>query len=57
MNVPTVMGVADTPIHELQDKDIIVDGYYGQIYIQPSQSLRTEFERLIQEEKIGCDAG
>jgi phosphotransferase system enzyme I (PtsP) len=51
MNVPTVMGVADTPIHELQDKDIIVDGYYGQIYIQPSASLRVEFERLIQEEK------
>jgi phosphotransferase system enzyme I (PtsP) len=51
MKVPTVMGVGDTPIHELQDKDIIVDGYYGQIYVTPSQSLRDEFERLIREEQ------
>ena len=51
MNVPTVMGVSETPIYELAEKDIIIDGYYGQVYIQPSPSLRAEFERLIQEEK------
>ncbi len=50
MRVPTVMGVGEAPIHELQDKEIIVDGYYGQIYVSPSASLRTEFERLIQAE-------
>lgn len=51
MRVPTVMGVGDTPILELHDKDIIIDGYYGQVYVSPSQSLRVEFERLIQEEQ------
>ncbi|HLB41262.1 MAG TPA: phosphoenolpyruvate--protein phosphotransferase [Gammaproteobacteria bacterium] len=51
MKVPTAMGVGEVPIHELQDKEIIVDGYYGQVYISPSQSLRDEFERLIQEEQ------
>lgn len=51
MKVPTVMGVSEAPIHELQDKEMIVDGYYGQVHISPSQSLRTEFERIIQEEK------
>ena len=51
MKVPTAMGVGEAPIHELQDKEIIVDGYYGQVYISPSQSLRDEFERLIQEEQ------
>ena len=51
LRVPTVMGVRDMPIHELQNKDIIVDGYYGQIHVSPSTSLRTEFERLIQEEE------
>jgi phosphotransferase system enzyme I (PtsP) len=51
LRVPTVMGVGEVPISELQDKEIIVDGYYGQIYVSPSQSLRAEFERLIQEEK------
>lgn len=50
MKVPTVMGVSEAPIYELQDKEIIVDGYYGQIYLDPKPSLRAEFERLIQEE-------
>jgi phosphotransferase system enzyme I (PtsP) len=51
MKVPTVMGVGEAPIYELQHKDIIVDGYYGQIYVSPTQSLRTEFTRLMNEEK------
>jgi len=51
MKVPTVMGVGDAPIYELQDKEIIADGYYGQIYVSPTPSLRTEFERLQQEEQ------
>lgn len=52
MKVPTVMGVEEAPMHELQDKDIIVDGYYGQIHISPNESLRAEFTRLIQAEQI-----
>lgn len=52
MRVPTVMGVGDVPIQELQDKEIIVDGYYGQIYISPDQALRNEFDRLIKQEKL-----
>lgn len=51
MKVPTVMGVEDSPISELQDKEIIVDGYYGQIYLTPSPSVRAEFERIQQEEQ------
>lgn len=51
MKVPTVMGVGETPIQELQDKNIIVDGYYGQIYVSPTESLRAEFNHLIQQEQ------
>lgn len=51
MGVPTVMGVSDIPVYELQDKDIIIDGYYGQIYIAPPASVRDEFERLAEEER------
>lgn len=50
MGVPTVMGVRDIPIYDLQDKEIIVDGYYGQIYFSPSPALRQEFESLAAEE-------
>lgn len=51
MNVPTIMGIGQVPLHEMQDKDIILDGYYGQIYLSPSESLRSEFTRLIDEEQ------
>lgn len=51
MKVPTVMGVVDAPIYELQDKNIIIDGYYGQFYVSPGESLTLEFGRIIEEEK------
>jgi phosphotransferase system enzyme I (PtsP) len=50
MSVPTVMGVNDIPIYDLQDKNLIIDGYYGQIYVEPSETLREEFQRLALEE-------
>src|SRR3990167_2423816 len=50
MGVPTVMGVSDIPIYDLQGKDIIIDGYYGQIYVSPNPALREEFQRLALEE-------
>jgi phosphotransferase system enzyme I (PtsP) len=51
MGVPTVMGVRDIPIYDLQDKFMIVDGYYGQIYVEPSAELQEEYSRLAQEER------
>lgn len=51
MGVPAVMGLSDIPINELQDKEIIVDGYYGQIYLSPNTMLREEFEHLAKEER------
>lgn len=50
MGVPTIMGVNDIPVFELQEKEIIMDGYYGQIYVEPSDALREEFQRLANEE-------
>lgn len=51
LKVPTIMGVGETPIHELQGKEIIVDGYHGQVYLSPNPAIRAEFERLIENEK------
>jgi phosphotransferase system, enzyme I, PtsP len=50
MKVPTVMGVGDAPIYELQDKKIIVDGYDGHIYISPNASQTSQFLQVKQEE-------
>lgn len=51
LGVPTVMGVADIPMYELQNKEIIIDGYYGQVYVSPTKELKKEFEDLAQQER------
>ncbi len=51
LGIPTVMGVDDLPLHLLQDKELIVDGYTGRIYVSPSPEVRKEFQQLIEEER------
>jgi phosphotransferase system, enzyme I, PtsP len=51
MGIPTIMGVTDIPIYALQGKEIIIDGFYGQIYVSPHSALRQEFEHLAQEKR------
>lgn len=50
MGVPAVMG-ADFPVARIDGKDIIVDGYRGQVFIDPTKAILDEFSRLAQEEK------
>lgn len=51
MNVPTVIGADNLVLSEADGEEIIVDGYHGKIYLNPSPPLREEFARLMQEEK------
>ncbi len=51
MGVPTVMGVDDLPVSHLEGRELIVDGYYGQMYVSPSSELREEFLLLAEEER------
>lgn len=51
MGIPTVMGVNNLPVAKLESKELIVDGYFGQIYCSPSATVREEFARLAQEER------
>lgn len=51
LGIPTVMGASDLPLLELQDKELIVDGHFGQIYVSPKNHLRKEFEKLIAEDE------
>lgn len=50
LGIPTAMGVIGIPIAHLTGKDLIVDGYNGQVYVSPSDELRKEFELLAEEE-------
>jgi phosphotransferase system enzyme I (PtsP) len=51
MGVPAVMGASGLPIHKLEGKCIIVDGYNGEIFTSPSESMQQDFARLAEEEK------
>ena len=51
LGVPTVMGALGLDLAKLDRRAIIVDGYFGQIYVSPSRPLLTEFKRLAQEEQ------
>ena len=50
MGVPTVMGVRGLSIDKLSRRAMIVDGYYGHVFISPSKALLTEYKQLAQEE-------
>jgi phosphotransferase system enzyme I (PtsP) len=50
LGVPTVMGVRGLKVEQLSRRAMIVDGYYGHIFISPSKALIAEYKQLIQEE-------
>lgn len=50
LGVPTVMGVRGLKVELLSRRAIIVDGYYGHVYVSPSKSVLSEFKLLEQEE-------
>ncbi|HSG90979.1 MAG TPA: phosphoenolpyruvate--protein phosphotransferase [Pseudomonadales bacterium] len=50
MGVPTVMGAGDVPYARLQGRELIVDGFYGDVYSNPSRALYEHYEAVIAEE-------
>ncbi len=51
LGVPAVMGLGDLPVEILDGQKIGVDGYKGQICIDPSTLVKRQFRRLVREEK------
>jgi phosphotransferase system enzyme I (PtsP) len=51
LGVPTVMGAADLPVGQMDGHELIVDGYQGRVYLQPSDGVRVEFLQLAREEQ------
>lgn len=51
LSIPAVMGVRDLPVNRLEDRELVIDGYRGRLYVQPSGAVREEFLRLAQEEQ------
>ncbi|MBT8148322.1 MAG: phosphoenolpyruvate--protein phosphotransferase [Gammaproteobacteria bacterium] len=52
MGVPTVMGAVDIPFTEIEGSELIVDGYAGVVYFNPSLELRASYQKIVEEEKL-----
>jgi phosphotransferase system enzyme I (PtsP) len=52
MGIPTVMGMVDVPLNQLDDKELIIDGYNGELFACPSDELRGYYQQIVEEEKL-----
>jgi len=50
LGLPAIMGVDKIPLGQLHKQVAIVDGYSGELYVAPNESLLNEYTHLIAEE-------
>jgi phosphotransferase system enzyme I (PtsP) len=55
MGVPAVMGLNNVPIALLNEKEILLDGYTGDVIVSPNPTIRHEFDQLVLEELLLSD--
>ncbi len=51
MGIPTVMGVVDLPYSKVDGIQLIVDGYHGEVFTNPSEILRRQYAEVVEEER------
>lgn len=50
LGIPAVMGVTDLPTTYMDGKKLVVDGYQGNVYIDPTDRVTKEYAVIIREE-------
>ena len=50
LGIPAVMGVPNLPVKQLDRVDLVVDGYNGSAFINPSKSVLDEYRQYLVEE-------
>jgi phosphotransferase system, enzyme I, PtsP len=51
LDVPAVMGAVDVPLGDLDGQPVIVDGFYGEVFLNPSPTLTANYQSLIDDER------
>lgn len=51
MGIPTVVGVQGLKYSRLRGKNLIIDGYHGQVYINPTVAHRSQFKTILAEDQ------
>jgi phosphotransferase system enzyme I (PtsP) len=50
MGIPTVMGIVDLPYRRLDGREVILDGYSGRLYVDPSEELLQMYREIEREQ-------
>lgn len=50
LGIAAVMGAEDLPVSRMDGVSVIADGYNGRVYVSPNEAIRTEYQRLADEE-------
>ncbi|WP_370980824.1 phosphoenolpyruvate--protein phosphotransferase [Agaribacterium sp. ZY112] len=51
LGIPTVMGAVDLPFTRLDGHELVVDGYRGAVFADPSEQVRAHYEEILTEDK------
>ncbi|OEC33681.1 phosphotransferase system, enzyme I, PtsP [Pseudomonas cuatrocienegasensis] len=51
MGIPTVMGAVELPYSKIDGIQLIVDGYHGEVFTNPSELLRKQYAEVVEEER------
>ncbi len=51
LDLPTVMGAVDLPLFAIEGKSVIVDGFGGQVFVNPSTHITNHYLDLIEDER------
>ncbi len=52
IGIPTVMGAVDLPFTRLDGRELIIDGYYGAVYSDPSAPLVDQYRSIMEGDRI-----
>ena len=51
LGVPAVMGLGELPVEKLDGETIVVNGYKGQVCIDPTPLVKRQIKRLVKQER------
>ncbi len=52
LGIPAVMGAVDLPLGDISGAHLIVDGWRGEVIVEPSEHVLSEYQRAIQDAAI-----
>lgn len=52
MGIPTVVAAVDLPYTRLDGIEMIIDGYHGDVFTNPSALLRQQYAEVVEEERL-----